>query len=282
HRIDIAQEHELAIEVRAGQRGGESLENVEVRFERSRFVHIAGVFTRPAERLTRSPHQARRVDAAVVKHSEVLFPEVVTDHRHDPNRSKPTGGNREIGCRPTQNVFGLPVGGSDGIKCYSTNHQQRGGGVGTRGWGNFGFWILDFRFWNWHLDFRFWILDFRSLYHLRRPLAAYCLLSFLAPAPSLADRLLLTAYCLLLTAFPPPEPRYFPTSNESFFCALGEIDRRSVRMAWASADAQLQFLWRGMARMALRRILCEFSTLCDRYSSTTFTVTASCWGCQQS
>ena len=93
HRIDIAQEQELAIEIRRGYFWRESLENVEVRFERSRLIHIADVFTRPAETSFRDPLQARSINAAVLKYSELLFSEVLTDHSHDPDWGKPTRGN---------------------------------------------------------------------------------------------------------------------------------------------------------------------------------------------
>jgi hypothetical protein len=64
-----------------------------VRFERSRLIHIADVFTRPAKRLSGSPHQAGSVNTVVLKYAEVLFSEVLADHGHNPDSRKPTRGN---------------------------------------------------------------------------------------------------------------------------------------------------------------------------------------------
>jgi hypothetical protein len=121
---DIAKKQELRFEVGRRDLGHEVLEDVELRLESMSLVHVAHVLALPAKRPPGDALDSLRVDAALAKNPELLFAEVVTDHRDHAHGSEPARRDGKERCGPSQSFLHLAVGSLYRIEGNGTDYQE--------------------------------------------------------------------------------------------------------------------------------------------------------------
>ncbi len=117
-RLQVAEAHDVAVEVALREVRLERSEDVELRVERVPLVHIVVVLAVPEERLAvLLDLKALKVDPPIGQRPAVLIGKVAPDDAHEADIfAKVAGGERQVGRTAPQHTFGGSERSIDGIK----------------------------------------------------------------------------------------------------------------------------------------------------------------------